>query len=155
MSILPFDLSKTSVISNTHSHRTVKVFTATHQNKSLVKLGRHCGRNILILFISSGESRPVHLQLHHPERRSPTGLCPESPDLLSLHTRLCVLSQLHFYHQIRWWFFGFGPPLQPLGERRADCALCVEDKNESREKKVSWNFRSEYLGPCDISVFRF
>ncbi len=35
---------------------------------------------------SSGESRPVHLKLHHPERRSPTGLCPESPALLSLHT---------------------------------------------------------------------
>ncbi len=44
------------------------------------------------------KSRPVHLQLHHPERRSPTGLCPEPPALLSLHTRLCVLSQLHFYH---------------------------------------------------------
>ncbi len=27
-----------------------------------------------------------HLKLHHPERRSPTGLCPESPALLSLHT---------------------------------------------------------------------
>ncbi len=40
---------------------------------------------------SSGENRPVHLQLHHPERRSPTGLCPESPALLSLH-----LSHLHF-----------------------------------------------------------
>ncbi len=47
-SILPFDLSKTSVIS--YTPRTVKLFTATHQNKSLVKLGRHCGRNILILF---------------------------------------------------------------------------------------------------------
>ncbi len=32
------------------------------------------------------ESRPVHLKLHHPERRSPTGLCPEPPALLSLHT---------------------------------------------------------------------
>ncbi len=47
---------------------------------------------------SSGESRPVHLQLHHHEHRSPTGLCPEPPALLSLHTRLRVLSQLHFYH---------------------------------------------------------
>ncbi len=46
---------------------------------------------------SSGESRPVHLQLHHPERRSPTGLCPEPPALLSIHSRLRVLSQLHFY----------------------------------------------------------
>ncbi len=26
-----------------------------------------------------GENGPVHLQLHHPERRSPAGLCPESP----------------------------------------------------------------------------
>ncbi len=49
---------------------------------------------------SSCESRPVHLQLHHSERRSPTGLCPESPALLSLHTWLRVLSQLHFYCQI-------------------------------------------------------
>ncbi len=32
-----------------------------------------------------------------PERRSPTGLCPESPALLSLRTRLRVLSQLHLY----------------------------------------------------------
>ncbi len=46
---------------------------------------------------SSGKNGPVHLQLHHPEHRSPTGLCPESPALLSLHTRLRVLSQLHFY----------------------------------------------------------
>ncbi len=30
--------------------------------------------------------------------RRPTGLCLESPALLSLHTRLRVLSQLHFYH---------------------------------------------------------
>jgi len=29
--------------------------------------------------------KEVHLQLHHPEHRSPTGLCPESPALLSLH----------------------------------------------------------------------
>ncbi len=43
------------------------------------------------------KSRPVHLQLHHPEHRSPTGLCPEPPALLSLHTRLRVLTQLHFY----------------------------------------------------------
>ncbi len=41
-------------------------------------------------------SRPV--QLHHPERRSPTGLCPEPPALFSIHPRLRVLSQLHFYH---------------------------------------------------------
>ncbi len=40
---------------------------------------------------TSGESRPVHLQLHHPEYRSPTGLCPEPPALLSLHSRLRVL----------------------------------------------------------------
>ncbi len=47
--------------------------------------------------ISRGENRPIHLQLHHPDNRSPTGLCPESPALLSIHPRLCVLSQLHFY----------------------------------------------------------
>ncbi len=40
---------------------------------------------------SSGESRPVHLQLHHPEHRSPTGLCPE-PLLYSLYTHDCVSS---------------------------------------------------------------
>ncbi len=33
----------------------------------------------------------------NPERRSPTGLCPEPHALLSLHTRMRVLSQLHFY----------------------------------------------------------
>ncbi len=33
-----------------HTHRTVNVFTATLQNKSSVKLERHCDRNILILF---------------------------------------------------------------------------------------------------------
>ncbi len=47
---------------------------------------------------TSGENQPVHLQLHNPERRSPTGLCPEPPALLSIHPRLRVLSQLHFYH---------------------------------------------------------
>ncbi len=52
---------------------------------------------------------PVHLKLHHPEHRSPTGLCPESPALLSLHTRLRVLSQLHIYYQVRWWYCGSGP----------------------------------------------
>ncbi len=47
-SILSFNFDKTSVIS--YTHRTVKVFTETRQNKSSVKLGRHCGRNIVILF---------------------------------------------------------------------------------------------------------
>ncbi len=36
-------------------------------------------------------------KLHDPERKSLIGMCPESPALLSLHTRLRVLSQLHFY----------------------------------------------------------
>ncbi len=40
---------------------------------------------------SSGEGRPVHLKLHHPESRSPAGLCPESP-ALSLYTHDCVSS---------------------------------------------------------------
>ncbi len=35
---------------------------------------------------SSGEGRPVHLKLHHPERRSPAGLRSESPAILSLHS---------------------------------------------------------------------
>ncbi len=48
MSILPFDLSKNSIIS--YTPRTVNVFTATRQNKSLVKLGRQYGRNMLIFF---------------------------------------------------------------------------------------------------------
>ncbi len=68
---------------------------------------------------TSGESRPVHLLLHHSERRSPAGLCPESPALLSLHTRLCVLSQLHINHQICWWYCGSGPHFQ----QRLDCIL--------------------------------
>ncbi len=48
-------------------------------------------------FLTS-RSRPVHLQLHHPECRSPTWLYLEPPVLLSIHPRLRVLSQLHFYH---------------------------------------------------------
>ncbi len=36
----------------------------------------------------------------NPEHRSPTGLCPEPPALLSTHPRLRVLSQLHLYCQI-------------------------------------------------------
>ncbi len=56
----------------------------------------------------SGESQPVHLQLH-PEPRSPTGLCPEPPAPLSIHPRLRVLSQLHFYCQICGWYCGSGP----------------------------------------------
>ncbi len=54
---------------------------------------------------SSGESRASSPQnTITPERRSPTGLCPDSPALLSLHTWLCVLSQLPIHHQIRWWY---------------------------------------------------
>ncbi len=60
---------------------------------------------------------PVHLQFHHPERRSPAGLRSESPALLSLHTRLCVLSQLHFYCQICWWYCGSGPHFQQWWDR--------------------------------------
>ncbi len=66
---------------------------------------------------SSGEGRPVHLQLHHPERRSPAGLCPESPALLSLHTWLRVLSQIHIYYQICWWYCGSGPHFQQWWDR--------------------------------------
>ncbi len=66
---------------------------------------------------SSGEGRPVHLKLHHPERRSPAGLCPESPALLSLHTWLRVLSQIHIYYQICWWYCGSGPHFQQWWDR--------------------------------------
>ncbi len=66
---------------------------------------------------SSGENGPVHLQLHHPERRSPTGVCPESPALLSIHTRLRVLSQIYFYYQICWWYCGSGPHFQQWWDR--------------------------------------
>ncbi len=66
---------------------------------------------------SSGEGRPVHLKLHHPERRSPAGLRSESPALLSLHTRLRVLSQLHIYYQICWWYCGSGPHFQQWWDR--------------------------------------
>ncbi len=67
MRILPFYLSKTSVIS--YTHRTVKVFTATRQNKTLVKLGRHCDRynNIVKQNVHTGF-------LHMPFRSIPTGL---------------------------------------------------------------------------------
>ncbi len=66
---------------------------------------------------SSGEGRPVHLKLHHPECRSPAGLRSESPALLSLHTWLCVLSQIHIYYQICWWYCGSGPFLQQWWDR--------------------------------------
>ncbi len=49
--------------------------------------------------------------------RSPTGLCPESPAQSSLHTWLRVLSQLHFYNQICWWYFGSGPHFQQWWDR--------------------------------------
>ncbi len=57
---------------------------------------------------SSGESRPVHLQLHHPEHRSPTGLCPEPPAILSLHhTTVCPLTAplllLHLLMILWFW----------------------------------------------------
>ncbi len=57
-------------------------------------------QDFLTALLTSGESQPVHLQLHHPEHRSPTGLCPEPPAILSIHPRLRVLSQLHLYCQI-------------------------------------------------------
>ncbi len=60
--------------------------------------------------IPQGENGPIYLQLHHPERRSPTGLCPESPALLSLHTRLCPLTAplllLHLL-MILWFWVSF------------------------------------------------
>ncbi len=64
-----------------------------------------------------GEGRPVHLKLHHPERRSPAGLCPESPALLSLHIWLRVLSQIHIYYQICRWYCGSGPHFQQWWDR--------------------------------------
>ncbi len=66
---------------------------------------------------SSGEGRPVHLKLHHPERRSPAGLRSESPAILSLHTWLCVLSQIHIYYQyllmILWFWASFPTMMRP------------------------------------------
>ncbi len=48
MSILPFVLSKSSVIS--YTHRNVKVFTATRQNKSLFSLGSRIYILLLLKF---------------------------------------------------------------------------------------------------------
>ncbi len=58
--------------------------------------------------ITSGENGPVHLQLHHPEHRSPTGLCPESPcSTLSIHTTVCPLTPppllLHLLMILWFW----------------------------------------------------
>ncbi len=113
---------------------------------------------------TSGESRPVHLQLHNPERRSPTGLCTEPPAILSIHPRLCVLSQLHFYCQICWWYCGPGPRFQqwwgrilawggethimvpgqlPLSEceqnQRADCGLQEETAASLHSSYDQWD----------------
>ncbi len=65
----------------------------------------------------TAHNRPVHLKLHHPERRSPAGLRSESPAILSLHTWLCVLSQIHIYYQICWWYCGSGPHFQQWWDR--------------------------------------
>ncbi len=73
-------------------------FNTIVPSKLAVKLSDLSLNTSLCDCATSGESRPVHLQLHHPEHRSPTGLCPEPPAILSLHTRLRVLTQLHFYH---------------------------------------------------------
>ncbi len=43
--------------------------------------------------------------------------CVLSPLLYSLHTRLRVLSQLHFYYQIFWWYCGSGPHFQQWWDR--------------------------------------
>ncbi len=44
--------------------------------------------------------------------------CVLSPLLYSsLHTWLCVLSQLHIYYQICWWYCGSGPHFQQWWDR--------------------------------------
>ncbi len=65
---------------------------------------------------SSGESRPVHLKLHHPEHRSPPELCPESPALLSLHTTVCPLTApllLSNLLMILWFWASFPTMMRP------------------------------------------
>ncbi len=63
-------------------------------HSSLSHIDSKNGNYVRLLFIDYSSAFNT---IHHPECRSPTGLCPESPALLSLHTRLCVLSQLHLY----------------------------------------------------------
>ncbi len=106
---------------------------------------------------SSGESRPVHLKLHHPESRSSTGLCPESPALLSLHTWLRVLSQLHIYYQICWWYCGSGPHFQQWWDRilgwgretyiMVPGQLSAVSLNVSKTKELIVDFRKRHLRP--------
>ncbi len=43
--------------------------------------------------------------------------CVLSPLLYSLHTWLCVLSQIHIYYQICWWYCGSGPHFQQWWDR--------------------------------------
>ncbi len=65
---------------------------------------------------TSGESSPVHLQLHHPECRSTTGLCPEPPALLSLHTTACPLTApvlLLNWLMILWFWASFPTMTRP------------------------------------------
>ncbi len=99
-------------------------------------------------------SRPVHLKHHHPERRSPAGLHSESPALLSLHTWLCVLSQLHIHHQIRWWYWGSGPHFQQWWDRilgwGGETYIMVPGQlslNVSKTKELIVDFRKRQQRP--------
>ncbi len=66
---------------------------------------------------SSGEARPVHLKLHHPECRSPAGLRSESPALLlSTHTTACPLTDPHLLSNllmILWFWASFPTMMRP------------------------------------------
>ncbi len=62
------------------------------------------------------ENGPVHLQLHHPERRSPTRLCPEFPALLSTHKTASPLTApllLLNLLMILWFWASFPTMMRP------------------------------------------
>ncbi len=147
-----------------HGHSCPSIMIICIQPQTWSESGRGCVNGASLFFeqlgcappqTSSGEGRPVHLKLHHPERRSPTGLCPESPALLSLHTWLCVLSQLHIYYQICWWYCGSGPHFQQWWDRilgwGRETHIMVPGNclslNVSKTKELIVDFRKRHLLP--------
>ncbi len=79
--------------------------------------------------------------------------CFLNPLLYSLYTHDCVLSQLHFYCQICWWYCGSGPHFQEwwdLDEVERLTSWCQGNclsLNVSKTKELILNFRKRQQRP--------